>query len=60
MKMVDEIYDRQYQVSRDRLNRAIAAGIGRIARAIGNAFDVLNRIEYDSPWSTRRKQVKCN
>jgi hypothetical protein len=60
MKMVDEIYDRHYQAGRDEMNHAIAAGFARIARAFGNAFEVLNRIEYESPWSIKQKRVQCN
>ena len=44
--MVDEIFDRHYQAGRDELNAAIASGFGSMARAIGNAFKVLNKIEY--------------
>lgn len=44
--MTDEIFDRQYQAGRDELNAAIF-GLGRrFAASIGNAFAVLNRIEY--------------
>ncbi|HET6534887.1 MAG TPA: hypothetical protein VFG41_01785 [Sphingomicrobium sp.] len=60
MTMVDEIYDRHYQAGRDEMNRSIAAGVGRFARSIGNAFEVLNRIEFESPWAIKQKQVQCN
>jgi hypothetical protein len=48
--MIDEIYDRNYQASRSAMNAAIAAGFVRLRRAVGNAFAVLNRIEYSEPW----------
>ena len=54
--MIDETYDRNYQAARGELNAAIALAFGRLGRAIGNAFQVLNRIEYESPWSARAKR----
>jgi hypothetical protein len=60
MTMVDELYDRHYQAGRDELNRSIAAGIGRLGRSIGNAFEVLNRIEFQSPWAVKQERVRCN
>ena len=55
--MVDEIFDRHYQAGRDELNAAIASGFGSLGRAIGNAFKVLNKIEYQAPW-TRNAQAR--
>jgi len=57
--MIDEIFDRHYQARRADLNAAIATGFIRLGSAIGNAFAVLNRIEYDAPW-TRAKRVRWN
>jgi hypothetical protein len=54
--MIDETYDRHYQAARSDLNAALSRGFGRLGRAIGNAFQVLNRIEYESPWSGRAKR----
>jgi hypothetical protein len=51
--MVDEIFDRHYQASRQDLNVAILAGVRRVANAIAQAFEVLNRIEYSAPWAPR-------
>ncbi|HYX47802.1 MAG TPA: hypothetical protein VE820_13420 [Sphingomicrobium sp.] len=56
--MVDEIYDRHYQDARNELNAALARGAARLGNAISNAFRVLNRIEYDSPWTARAKHVR--
>ena len=50
--MIDEIYDRNYQVGRADLSAALIRGMAALACAIGNAFAVLNRIEYAAPWST--------
>ena len=48
--MINQIYDRDYHVARSELNRSMFVGIGRFAAATVNAFKVLNRIEYASPW----------
>jgi hypothetical protein len=58
--MVDEIFDRHYQAGRDELNAAIASGFGSLARAVGNAFKVLNKIEYQAPWAATSKRARCN
>lgn len=58
--MIDEIYDRDYQSGRDQLNNAIISGLARLVRSVGNAFSVLNRIEYDAPWKAKAQRVRCN
>ena len=58
--MVDEIYDRRYQEARSELNAAIAGAFGRLSDAVGNAFKVLNRIEYQAPWTAKAKRVRFN
>jgi hypothetical protein len=58
--MVDEIYDRHYQEGRGELNAAIAAGLGRLGHAIGNAFEVLVNIEYQAPWAAKPRKARCN
>jgi hypothetical protein len=58
--MIDEIYDRHYHEARADLNAAILAGMARLGRAIGNSFQVLNRIEYEAPWTARAKRARCN
>lgn len=58
--MLDEIYDRHYQVGRDALTASIASGFSRLGNAIGNAFQVLNRIEYQAPWTAKPKRARCN
>jgi hypothetical protein len=58
--MIDEIYDRQYQIGRDAFNATAVRGLSRIASAIGNTFAVLNRIEYDAPWKARVHRARCN
>jgi hypothetical protein len=58
--MVDEIFDRQYQAGRDELNAGIAGGFGRLVNSIGNAFKVLNKIEYQAPWTAAPRRARCN
>ena len=58
--MIDEIYDRHYQEGRDQLNAALKAVVGRFVRAAANAFKVLQRIEYDAPWTAKARRVRCN
>ena len=53
--MVDELYDRHYRESRAELNAAIAGAFARLGKAVGNAFNVLNRIEYSAPWAKPRR-----
>ena len=52
--MIDEIFDRNYQRSRAELNAAIASGLKQLGQAVGEAFAVLNRIEYSAPWTAPR------
>jgi hypothetical protein len=58
--MVDEIFDRQYQAARSDLNASLAAGLARLAGTAGNAFRVLNRIEYQAPWAQRANKAHCS
>jgi hypothetical protein len=58
--MIDEFYDRQYQAHREALNDSILGVFRRFGAAAGNAFEVLNRIEYSSPWATTSRRAKCN
>jgi hypothetical protein len=56
--MIDEIFDRTYQSARADLNSGLQLILGRIGKAAGNAFRVLNRIEYEAPWLARRRQAR--
>ena len=58
--MIDEIFDRQYQAGREKLNESIAGAFARFGKAFGNAFEVLNKIEYQAPWAAKRKRARCN
>ena len=58
--MIDEIFDRHYQAGRDALNESIAGAFSRLGRGVGNAFAVLNRIEYQAPWASKAKRARCN
>jgi hypothetical protein len=58
--MVDEIFDRDYQAGREALNTTISNAVGSVAHAVGNAFKVLNKIEYQAPWTAAPKRARCN
>ena len=58
--MVDEIYDRSYRESRAALNAALLSVFSRFGHAVGNAFEVLNRIEYSAPWAIKTKRVRSH
>ncbi len=55
--MVDEIFDRHYREGRAELNASFDRALKRLGNAIGNAFDVLNRIEYNAPWAPMRRSA---
>jgi hypothetical protein len=55
--MIDQIFDREYRSARSGLNAALTSGFSRFGRAIANAFEVLNRIEYDTPWTSKRRKL---
>lgn len=54
--MIDEMFDRTYQHGRAELNSSLAIAVRRIRTAVFNAFEVLNRIEYDAPWLRRARK----
>jgi hypothetical protein len=60
LTMIDEMFDRNYQSGRADLNAGLQAGFGRLAKAIGNSFTVLNRIEYSAPWTVRRTRARSH
>lgn len=58
--MIDEIFDRHYQAGRSELNRSLASAFGRLGRAVGDAFEVLVKIEYQAPWAAKSTRARCN
>jgi hypothetical protein len=56
--MIDEIFDRQYREGRAELNASIGQAISRLRSSVRNAFNVLNRIEYNAPWASHKKTVR--
>lgn len=50
--MVDEIFDRDYQAARKEFDASVSGLLGKFGRAVGNAFRVLVRIEYQEPWKS--------
>jgi hypothetical protein len=57
--MMDELFDRAYQESRSELNAGLNRAFGRLGHAIDNAFNVLQRIEYNSPWTARKTRARA-
>jgi hypothetical protein len=60
LTMIDDLFDRDYQAGRHALNGDIAKLAARFATAFGNAFNVLNRIEYSEPWAAKRTRARFN
>ena len=58
--MVDEIFDRHYQAGRGELNGALLGAFARFGEAFGNAFKVLNRIEYSTPWTAKPRRARSH
>ena len=58
--MIDQIYDRDYREGRRELNNAIGGLVRRFSTAFGNAFAVLNRIEYSAPWASLPKRSRSH
>lgn len=58
--MVDEIFDRHYQTVRQELNASISSGLSDLSKKVREAFEVLVKIEYQSPWTAPTRKVKCN
>ena len=58
--MVDEIFDRHYQAGRNELNAAISDLFSRFGAAFGNAFKVLNRLEYSAPWAVKARRARSH
>ena len=58
--MVDEIYDRHYQDGRGQLNAALGSAFARFGHAVREAFEVLVKIEYQSPWTAKTRKARCN
>ena len=54
--MIDQMFDRAYQQGRTELNSTLTVAVRRAGTAIANAFEVLNRIEYDAPWLRQRRK----
>lgn len=57
--MMDEIFDRTYQSGRAQLNDGIDSLVDRLSRTVLVAFDALNRIQFDAPWSKRGRGAGC-
>ena len=49
--MIDQNFDRDYQVARQQLNGGIVALARRLGREANEVFDALNRINFSAPWT---------
>jgi hypothetical protein len=58
--MMDEIFDRNYQAGRAQLNSSLASTLADFGHSVKDAFEVLVRIEYQSPWTAKTKRARCN
>jgi len=58
--MVDEIFDRHYQAGRTQLNASLLSAFAHLGQAFGNAFEVLNRIEYSAPWAVKPGRARSH
>ncbi len=56
--MIDEHFDRNYQAGRDSLNEGIDRLVARIAAGWAGTFRALQRIQFGSPWTARRRQLR--
>jgi len=56
--MIDEFFDRSYRDGRAELNASLASGLSNVTNAVMNAFNVLNRIEYQAPWTAGAKRAR--
>jgi hypothetical protein len=58
--MVDELYDREYQDGRKQMNAALGSAFSRFGHTVRDAFEVLVKIEYQSPWTAKSPKVRSN
>ena len=58
--MIDQMFDRAYQQGRSELNAGLALIINRVGKAMLNAFQVLNRIEYSAPWAPKARRARSH
>ena len=57
--MVDETFDRSYQAARAEMNAGVDRGVRAFVLGIRLAFQVLNHINWDSPWTVRRTRPQA-
>lgn len=51
--MVDEMFDRDYQSGRAKLNDDIDRGIAGFLARLRSGFEIVNRIQWSAPWAAR-------
>ena len=56
--MIDEIFDRQYQSGRAKMNAGIDRLFGSIGRELGKSLNAVHRFEWNAPWANAKKVSK--
>ena len=52
--MVDEIYDRDFQLGRAALNKGLIALAQGLRNALAPALSAVHHFEWDAPWNVSR------
>ena len=52
--MVDEIFDRTYQLGRTELNHDLLGAFRLIGNTISESMAALNRAEFNAPWAATK------
>ena len=52
--MIDQIYDRDFQVGRTELNKGLMAFAYGLRNAIAPALSAVHHFEWDAPWNVSR------
>ena len=57
--MVDEIFDRGYQVARADLNAGLDRTFATIGRELSKSLAAIHRFEWSAPWAAKSTDVGC-
>lgn len=58
--MIDQLYDRNYQVAREAMNQSIDRTLARVARKFGEVFEALSRVQFAAPWTKPSRTVRTH
>lgn len=56
--MRDELFDRDYQASREALNHSIDGALKRAGTLLRDTAEVLHRIQWDAPWTATKRRKR--